>query len=73
MRGSRVAAAPAHLLADSTACGIALSESHRLEAVAFADALAFAAVLGGFAIVLTFAGRYAIAMNLGFFGYYHSA
>lgn len=73
MRGNRAAAAPAHLLADSTFGGIALSEGHRLEAVTFASTLTFAAVFGGFAIILAFAGRDAVTMYFGFFSHCYGA
>ncbi|VXB43637.1 hypothetical protein PSEUDO8BK_30355 [Pseudomonas sp. 8BK] len=65
--GQPHAAAPAHLLADSTASSIALGLGHGLEAVALADSLTFAAVFGGLAVILAFAGRDAVAVNLGFF------
>ncbi|QNH01498.1 hypothetical protein HNQ25_01845 [Pseudomonas sediminis] len=73
MRGNRAAAAPAHLLADSTFGGIALSEGHRFEAVTFAGTLAFAAVFGGFAIILAFAGRDAVTMYFGFLSHCYGA
>jgi uncharacterized membrane protein YgcG len=73
MRGNRAAAAPAHLLADSTACSIALGLGHGLETVAFADSLTFAAVFSGLAVILAFAGRDAVAMYFGFFSRNDSA
>ena len=58
------------LLTNSAASAFAVSDAHRFPALALAFTLAFARVLGSFAIVLTFAAVDAVAMHLRLFRHY---